>query len=342
MLLLGDTRSVGHHGSSSVVKVIMEQLGHRGVDVSSSISHLRALSDPSTLRRGCIQGIVINAEGALHGRSKHAMQFSKVAASAIRAGVPCFIINAVLDGCDREVIANLRRVTKLYCRESRSKIQADLLEIPAELCPDLTFALKLPNDLHWTPGPRIIVTDSTVSDTNQLLHAFAVRNAYSFLPLRGAPQITSFADMRSISRAIKFTIRSRGGRLFKGNFHADRYGCAVSTPEHFLNEIARGTRLIVSGRFHGICLCLKVGVPFLAVCSNTHKVEGLLEDAGIDGRLIDIRSLSKNGTSIAELDTAGAWSAADEDARRRYVDFAQDAIKTCFDTIASAVKNVSP
>jgi len=38
--------------------------------------------------------------------------------------------------------------------------------------------------------------------------------------------------------------------------------------------------LYVTGRFHGVCLAMMFQVPFLAIPSNSHKIEGLLEDCG--------------------------------------------------------------
>jgi hypothetical protein len=320
------------------MKVILEKLRSRGIDVISSTEIPGGKYDPASLRASAIRGILINAEGALHGRGKHAVSFSQVAETSKEAGLPCFIANAVLDSCDREVIEKLRHVTKLYCREARSKAQADSLGVPAELCPDLTLSMSIPRGLEWTAGRRIVVTDSTVPDVNRALHGFAVRNGYSFLPLRGAPQITSYGDTRSITRALKFAVRSRGGRLFRGNFEADRYGCAVATAEQFIHEIATDTQLIITGRFHGVCLCLKVGVPFLAVRSNTHKVEGLLEDAGMSDRLSSMDEL-KNGVAVAErLARSSTWTEADKIRRCHYLELADRSIAACFDTIAAAVK----
>jgi len=42
----------------------------------------------------------------------------------------------------------------------------------------------------------------------------------------------------------------------------------------------RTLKLYVTGRFHGVCLAMMLGIPFLAVPSNSHKIEGLLKDCG--------------------------------------------------------------
>jgi hypothetical protein len=338
VLLLGDTRSVGHHGSSSVVKVILDELGRRGIDVVSSTELAGLASDPPALKTRSIDGVLINAEGALHGHSKHAVRFARVVEACEENGLPCFVINAVLDECDRDVTDKLRKVSGMFCRESRSKARADSLGIPAQLCPDLTFALHLPEGLDWVPGTKGLVTDSTLAETNRFLHSFAALHDFSYLPLRGAPQITSYSETKSVSRALKFAVRRRVGQFFRGRFQADRYGCAVATADQFLQKIASNTKLVISGRFHGVCLCLKVGVPFLAVRSNTYKVEGLLEDAGFADRLVAMDALADRDRSFELLNTAANWSEADEQNRCRYIKFAEDSIRACFDHIASTMK----
>ncbi len=39
---------------------------------------------------------------------------------------------------------------------------------------------------------------------------------------------------------------------------------------------------LVTGRFHQVCMALALGTPFLAVRSNTAKIEALCRDAGLD------------------------------------------------------------
>lgn len=48
----------------------------------------------------------------------------------------------------------------------------------------------------------------------------------------------------------------------------------------------KSLKLYVTGRFHGVCLAMMLGIPFLAVPSNSHKIEGLLKDCGCSELLI--------------------------------------------------------
>ena len=48
----------------------------------------------------------------------------------------------------------------------------------------------------------------------------------------------------------------------------------------------KSLELYVTGRFHGVCLAAMIGVPFLALSSNSHKIEGILKDMDCSKLLI--------------------------------------------------------
>lgn len=52
------------------------------------------------------------------------------------------------------------------------------------------------------------------------------------------------------------------------------------TPHQFIDMLATFDR-VISGRFHGITLCMLAGTPFLAAPSNSWKTPGLLHDLGL-------------------------------------------------------------
>lgn len=131
---------------------------------------------------------------------------------------------------------------------------------------------------------------------------------------------------------MKYEMRHRIGNVLPGYFTADRFGCAVGSADAFLRSIADGTRFLVSGRFHGVCLAIRLGVPFLAVRSITHKVEGLLEDAQLSHKLIDLETLQSTAR-IDSLFAAAVWSNEDQARCRNYVASAQKAVAACFDDV---------
>ena len=62
--------------------------------------------------------------------------------------------------------------------------------------------------------------------------------------------------------------------------------------EDLLEEI-KNCNLLISARFHAICLSLHFLAPFVAISSNTFKIESLLNDIGLgDRRIINFEDLN--------------------------------------------------
>jgi hypothetical protein len=252
------------------MEVMLHELTRRGVDIVFS-GVVRSGFDLS--KAGAFNSVVINGEGALHGRNPKALWISRVARQAREMGMPCFILNSVIDECDEEVIKGFPDATAIFCREHRSLEKAISYGASAKLCPDVTLAVDIPVKLKWTPGERVIVTDSAVNSDNRILHWFARRTQAQFLPMRTRPQVPMLSSKRAFLRTIKYEALHAIGKIVPGYFKTDRFGCAVASPDAFLSAIADRTRFIVSGRFHGVCLAMRLGVPFLVVRTITHKVE---------------------------------------------------------------------
>jgi len=60
----------------------------------------------------------------------------------------------------------------------------------------------------------------------------------------------------------------------------------VTPDAHAYIKWLKGLDLYVTGRFHGVCLAIMAEVPFLAFPSNSHKIEGILQDMGAPDLLI--------------------------------------------------------
>lgn len=156
ILVMGDTRAVGHHGSTLVMEAIVRELTNRGADAVIT-GPVRSEFDVARMR--AIDGVVINGEGALHVRSPKALLISQFARRARDMGIPCFLVNTVIDECDEEVIEGFPALTGVFCREPRSLQRAKSYGATATLCPDVTLAMETPKDLKWSPGEKVIVTD---------------------------------------------------------------------------------------------------------------------------------------------------------------------------------------
>jgi hypothetical protein len=63
-------------------------------------------------------------------------------------------------------------------------------------------------------------------------------------------------------------------------------------------------RLLVTGRHHAVCAALKARTPFLALAGNTHKIEGIIANAGAD-----IPVFRDFATLTAAIEEAEGWRA---------------------------------
>jgi polysaccharide pyruvyl transferase WcaK-like protein len=94
--------------------------------------------------------------------------------------------------------------------------------------------------------------------------------------------------------------------LVSARYHAHLAG--VAGLDAYCGALA-GSAGVVTARFHSVCLCIGLGVPFVAVSSNTPKIEALLEDSGLDvGRRMISRD-SLDGVSGVPAFTAGELEA---------------------------------
>ncbi len=60
---------------------------------------------------------------------------------------------------------------------------------------------------------------------------------------------------------------------------------ALPSLQAYINWL-KSLDLYVTGRFHGVCISALAGIPFLALTSNSHKIEGILKDMNCQELLI--------------------------------------------------------
>jgi len=82
----------------------------------------------------------------------------------------------------------------------------------------------------------------------------------------------------------------------------------------------KGLELFVTGRFHGVCLAMMLQVPFLAIPSNSYKIEGLLKDCGCSELIIEDLSEAESKKSLAK-DSVEKCKIYSEEAKHRIEGF---------------------
>jgi hypothetical protein len=111
-----------------------------------------------------------------------------------------------------------------------------------------------------------------------------------------------------------------------------RRGDFVASVQRYCETIA-SAHSVIAGRFHAMIFCLVAGTPFVALSSNTSKIEAVLEDVfGSARRVVPVERI----TSMNRLQIP-AFTAAEEALRLGYLSAARAGIGQMFDDIAAAI-----
>jgi GT2 family glycosyltransferase/tetratricopeptide (TPR) repeat protein len=193
-----------------------------------------------------MDAVVVNGEGTIHhGAGLH---LTTILAGAQELGLPTFLVNAVFQECEQD-LETLRKLDDFTVRDSNSAAYLERLGIAHRLVSDSILAADFENRPCHDFAGKIVVTD----------HHLA-RN-------------------HDVGQALKRLLKELGDQAVY--YPLD----APERAEDWRHAVAdlEAVRLVVTGRHHGVYLAGMAGVPFVALGSNTWKVEGLL--AGLPGEL---------------------------------------------------------
>jgi SAM-dependent methyltransferase len=203
---------------------------------TASLEAFRASELPGLLAG--VDAVIVNGEGTIHhGAGLHLLT---ILAGAQELGVPTLLVNAVFEECE-EFTDVLRKLDDFTVRDLHSSRYLKSLGVPHRLVLDSIFEADFSEAPAHDFKGKIIVTDGIAcrSDVVQALNQ----------------ALGDFGD-----GAVYYPLES-----------AER----VKDWRHAVADF-RQARLIVTGRHHGVCLASLAGTPFVAMGSNTWKVEGLL------------------------------------------------------------------
>jgi hypothetical protein len=260
-IILNDTRRgsfAEHAGCNAVMEHLLYLCGQHGVDVVGTFQRADASQSPEfEARLAQVDLVLVNGEGTMHHDTRSARALSQSIICAKRAGKKVALLNALWQ--DNSVTTEcLSSLDFIVARDSvsanqliesgatRVRVAADLslYRRPGPDIPDLAFA-------SGAGTGRPLVVDS--------VDEAAARKLQGFASTHGLP----FRVMQN------WSVRE-----------ADTRHPLAACEQFTLTDLAK-TALLVSGRFHAVCFALKLGRPFLALPSNSHKLEALLQDAGL-------------------------------------------------------------
>ncbi|MBA3518771.1 MAG: polysaccharide pyruvyl transferase family protein [Rhizobiales bacterium] len=290
--MIHTTSYVGHHGCTLVCRRIGELAADNGIQIAS---WLPLRFDEMRIDWTRYDLLLVNGEGSLHGDRPAAHLIANLARLAERIGRPAYLINSVYENNGRGVAAGVSRYRRIYMRESLSRDRAREAGLSAEIVPDLS--------LTWRPsclparGDGIVVNDSTLGATRHELFELSREIDAAYITINGRPPRLVDFPGRNIGRQARYDLKRILGRLSPPGRRRSAAVNGISVFDAFVEKLASDAAVLVTGRFHGVCLALDLEIPVLALASNTHKIQGLCADVGIESRLFgsvsEIRRLLK-------------------------------------------------
>lgn len=280
-VLINTTFQLGHHGCTLVDRQLDDLATEAGIDVTEK---LPLHSDWQRLAPVDFDVILVNGEGALHHDTKAARRLAEVPAWARERRKPAFLINSVYEANGAEVAAGVARYDGVFARDEFSREALVEAGIVAAVVPDLT--------LSWQPAPTrgkghlVVVTDSTVQDTNARLHKMSCTIGARYLPLMARPPRPIVWAHADASRWWRYAAKRLAAHVAPSGLWRDRWRGLIPEFDDYIDWMAKNAGLVVAGRFHGVCIALDLGIPVLGVASNTWKIEAVLAGAGLQHRLV--------------------------------------------------------
>ncbi|CAH0193634.1 hypothetical protein SRABI70_01569 [Pseudomonas sp. Bi70] len=297
-ILFNDTSHNKHHGCQIVVRQIYALAQEAGIRIVKACSlHCDWRRDEGLKREMTkVDLCLINGEGTLHDDAKAARILVDLAPFCRERNVPCYLINSVWQRNSMELTEAARSFSGIYVRDHHSQAELAHSGVASEVVPDLTLSAVPP---AVTPREGLLVNGSFYEErTREAWHLYRdAGGAVQYVSIQSMPQIQwgkGFAryfwrSLRSFFKAFRARYKAR--RM--GDFERDlpvkqikamRWRYSIATSAQFLQRLA-SSRGVITGRFHCVTLCLLSETPFFAIASNTHKIEGLLDQCGLSGRI---------------------------------------------------------
>lgn len=294
VLVLGDTRDIHHHGCEAVVRQLLMGLENSGITPTRVVAGMNWSAQAEDFLNADL--VVINGEGGLHHDRPIVEEVLDLAIRRRELSRPTALVNT---SWFANSPANTRRLAAfdlIAMRDPLSWQEVSSFKLDCISAPDLairessTFAAP-----DMIPSGRFMVSDSTRTDITRQLRSHAKKSRWDYLPILYAP-----TSPRPSNKSRKIFLKIRvaravgplAGCLMSPRYHAHLAG--VPDLPAYMNALRR-SRGVLTGRFHTACLCIGLGVPFVAVGSNTEKIRSLLLDTGLspETRMIPAGSLNK-------------------------------------------------
>ena len=334
VFIINDTRPENHHGCTVVMKNIRAALLERGAVITGTSpigsdwkkKRFRAALDEASL-------VLVNGEGSIHHNRPYARLLLEAGSFFRAAGKKTVCINTVWQ--DNHLLNDLVDDFDLfYVRDNLSKEELRKAGKAVPMCPDMTFFDTKPRN-ETQPGHGlypVAVTDSVDEHLSKELWRAALDNGWEYLPITRRFKKEPKNYLGQILRSLKMHFYPSLAKikilqlLIRHTYIRQRY--STRRYAEYLEKICAQS-LVITARYHALCFCIQTETPFIALASNTHKVEALIQDAGLAPRRLCAR--------FPESAAPAEWTFSESElaAIRAFNSSAKSKIDSMFDQICS-------
>ncbi|MDT8409208.1 MAG: polysaccharide pyruvyl transferase family protein [Wenzhouxiangellaceae bacterium] len=276
--------------------------------------------------------VVINGEGTLHHGRRRARWLIDAIEYAKARNKPVALVNALYQ--DNPDLWNpiVRQLDIIYARDALSASQLSVVTARRiEYMGDLALYDEALSSFECDRSGMLFGDSVHIKTTRHLLATAG--KVSKFTPARIMP-IIKRCRIPNSRRSAAFGLQT----IYTYYCHrrAPRYRSIVSfaVSQHAYIEALKGFALSVTGRFHALCFALLTGTPFVAVASNSWKMDAIINDAGLNrNRLLAPHAL----TPEIILDNDWSYSAEERDAIARYIETSRAKARKLFLSLHSLV-----
>ena len=283
-ILLNDTSNEMHHGCNLVIKSIKKLLKKNNINLIYTILSGSNWKEDFFFKKKIenkeVDIIIVNGEGTIHHNQENGQLLVEVSKFAKENSVISVLINCTFSSNDSFYKVYLKNFSMISVRENKSKQELKLLGIDSKVVPDLSFY----NDKYITNNNKknILIGDSVIPKITNYLLNFSIKNKYKFIPILTFYKIR-LNKMKTFFGFFKFIILNIILRVNQSsnysNYYLRFYG-TYFTDSYF--KIINSSKLLITGRYHSICIAIICRTPFISISSNTFKIEELLKDIGLN------------------------------------------------------------
>ncbi len=296
-VILNDTSFDSHHGCEIVMKNIIQLLKEINIEtIDTNPVGMHWIKNKKFIQNMNKADIVIvNGEGTLHHASTRVKELVTIGKYIKeKLFIPVVLINATYQNNGQEIANYMKFFDLIFVRESMSKNDLMQYHIESQVVPDLTFYSQF-DILNKNETTISGITDNVYLDLSEKLFKLSLEQKYLYLPALTNPKLRNY-QIKSILKFIKYHLyKNIKYILWHAGYKLDHYSIRTfyytNNYKNYIQKIANLNFIIIS-KYHSLCFALKTFTPFLAIRSNSFKIESMLRDIGFSNdRIIDFTDL---------------------------------------------------